>query len=129
MAHLLCKIVNHHKPAIKGKVVKEIERLLYRPNVSEKCKYYSLCCLNEFILTKKDKELANQIIFIYFKFFETYSKKTEINNKMMNALLTGVSRTFPFTDIDSIELEKILECFYKLIYSCLLYTSPSPRDS
>ena len=116
VAHLLCKIVNHFKPSLKSKVVKEIERLLYRPNVIEKCKYYSLVALNEFILNKKDKELANQIIFIYFKFFEIYSKKNEINNKMMNALLTGVSRTFPFTNFDSLELEKRLEYFYKLIH-------------
>ena len=67
----------------------EIERLIYRPNISEKAqyvvllsfksfsfksnfliRYYGFCCMNQFTLTRHDQDIANRLLIIYFSFFK-----------------------------------------------------------
>ena len=111
-------------------VIKEIEHLLFRTNISDRAQYYAIIFLNQIILTrnKSGEDAANKLIEIYFVLFEKLcgknatkaSKKSKknsnkkgntsnngtiteidsVNVKMMAALLTGVNRTFPFAKVE-----------------------------
>ncbi|KAF9163404.1 hypothetical protein DFQ26_002533 [Actinomortierella ambigua] len=71
-------------PIMAMVVVREIERLLMRPRVSQRSQYYAVITLNQTILTGKQEDVANKLIDIYFVFFkrmlgdhETEVKKTK----------------------------------------------------
>lgn len=116
VAYLLSRLVNHENSKLKGTILKEVERVLFRPNIQEKARYYSLKFMTDIALAKSEKELANRLIGTYFNLFDAMTKKGEVKNKMMNVLITGVSRAFPYSNLDSEILEKRLESFYKLIH-------------
>lgn len=97
-------------------MVAEVERLLYRPNIKEKAQYYALCFLQEIIFRPADYKLANKLVEMYFGFFKACLKKGDVDNKMMNALLTGVSRALPYSNLASNVLHEHMETFYKLIH-------------
>lgn len=117
VGYLLSKLVNQKKDSkLKETVCKEVERVLFRPHINEKAKYYSLRFMSEIALSKSDTKLANSIIETYFKFFDVSAKKSDLNNKMMNVLLTGLSRAFPYSNLEPKTLEERLESFYKLLH-------------
>jgi len=67
----LNKLLEIH-PVMKNVVLGEIERLLYRPNVSKRAQYYGICCLSQLMLDGYDEEsgtIAAKLIGIYFSFF------------------------------------------------------------
>ena len=114
--HLLNQLINKHHPFMKTVVVEEVERLLYRPNIGQRAQYYGLCFLSEVIFSATDRPLANKLIQLYFGFFKACVKKGDVNNKMMSVLLTGVSRAFPYSKLETSLLEDNLQTFYKLIH-------------
>jgi ribosome biogenesis protein MAK21 len=122
-SHLLNQLINQYHPLMKSVVVGEVERLLYRPNISQRAQYYGLCFLSEVIFSSDDKSLANKLIGIYFGFFKACVKKGDINNKMMSVLLTGVTRAFPYSKLETNILEEHLQTFYKIIHFVNLNTS------
>nr|XP_027195187.1 CCAAT/enhancer-binding protein zeta-like [Dermatophagoides pteronyssinus] len=115
-ARLLAQILQHHSQ-MKMIIVKEVERLLFRPNITARTEYYCLCFLSEIIYQANvDRELANHVIQIYFTIFTKCTKLGEVNSKIMSVLLTGVSRAFPYSKLESDLIEKHLNTFYKLIH-------------
>eukprot|EP00088_Acartia_fossae_P043572 TRINITY_DN4592_c1_g1_i3.p1 TRINITY_DN4592_c1_g1~~TRINITY_DN4592_c1_g1_i3.p1 ORF type:complete len:956 (-),score=346.92 TRINITY_DN4592_c1_g1_i3:44-2911(-) len=104
-------------PAMKDVIVREVERLLYRPNINPKAQYYGICFLTQLILDKEDtSNLAGKLIIIYFSFFKNTIKKGEIDTKLMSALLTGVHRAFPYSTLDPAELDEQIETMHKLVH-------------
>ncbi|KAJ3256389.1 hypothetical protein HK103_005518 [Boothiomyces macroporosus] len=73
--YLLTQLLIKH-PAMKSVVIKEVERLLFRPNVADRAKYYAITFLNQIILTKSksDVEAANHLVHLYFTIFESIVK-------------------------------------------------------
>ncbi|KAJ3270930.1 hypothetical protein HDV01_007327 [Terramyces sp. JEL0728] len=69
--YLLTQLLIKH-PAMKLVVIKEVERLLFRPNVADRARYYAITFLNQIILTKSkaDVEAANHLVHLYFTIFE-----------------------------------------------------------
>ncbi|KAG0233055.1 hypothetical protein BGW42_007751 [Actinomortierella wolfii] len=57
-------------PMMAMVVVREVERLLMRPRVSQRAQYYAIITLNQTILTGKQADVANKLIDIYFVFFK-----------------------------------------------------------
>ncbi|KAF9161801.1 hypothetical protein BGX20_001979 [Mortierella sp. AD010] len=57
-------------PGMTMIVVREIERLLMRPRVSERAQYYAIITLNQTILTAAQVDVANKLIDLYFVFFK-----------------------------------------------------------
>ena len=49
--HHLNQLIEQH-PSMKDVMVKEVERLLYRPNISPKAQYYGICFLSQLMLGK-----------------------------------------------------------------------------
>ena len=72
---------------MKSVVVSEMERLLYRPNVSTKAQYYGLCFLSQILLDAEDAQLANKLIIIYVSFFKACVKK--VIAAFIPTLITG----------------------------------------
>ncbi|KAI5370347.1 Putative CCAAT-binding factor [Septoria linicola] len=76
-SHLLLQLENTH-PAMKQIVTNSIEAdCLYRPGQSDHAKYYAIITLNQTILSRKDEELANRLLEIYFGLFVQLLKPAE----------------------------------------------------
>jgi len=115
MYHLSQLLEKH--PVMKWVVVGEVERLLYRQNISPKAQYYGVCFLSQILLEKYNQDnLAAKLIGIYFSFFKVSIKKGEVDTKLMKALLTGVNRAFPFASLAPAELDAQLETMHKLVH-------------
>jgi len=111
----LGQLLERHS-AMKHVVVSEVERLLYRPNISPKAQYYGICFLSQILLDLHGDNLAGKLIGIYFSFFKLSISKGEVDTKLMSALLTGVNRAFPFASIDSEQLDEQMETMHKLVH-------------
>lgn len=81
-SHLLETLLCKH-PNMKGVVCGEVERLLFRSNISSKAQYYAVCFLNQMALSHEESELANKLITIYFCFFGLVLKKKILNQKCL----------------------------------------------
>ena len=57
-------------PGMKIAVVKEVERLLFRPHIKHRAQYYGLIFLNEMLFNEGDYLLAQALIGIYFTLFK-----------------------------------------------------------
>ncbi|KAF9951670.1 hypothetical protein BGZ70_000896 [Mortierella alpina] len=57
-------------PGMTMIVVREVERLLMRPRISERAQYYAIITLNQTILSARQVDVANKLIDIYFIFFK-----------------------------------------------------------
>lgn len=121
-SYLLEVLLNKH-PNMKVVVCLEVERLLYRPNISEKAQYYGICFLNQIMFSHEESDLANQLITVYFSFFRACIKKKEIDSKILRALLTGVNRAYPFADLVNEEVKKQLDTLFKILHAVNFNTS------
>ncbi|XP_059177905.1 CCAAT/enhancer-binding protein zeta-like [Physella acuta] len=119
--YLLTKLVDEH-PNMKAVIVREVEQLLYRPNVSQRAQYYAICYLTQLHLSHQENELASKLIQIYFFFFQSYLKKGEVDNKMMSVLLSGVNRAYAFAKANKEELAQQMDAVYKIIPSVNFHT-------
>ncbi|CAH0697721.1 unnamed protein product [Spodoptera exigua] len=93
----LCQLLFNH-PNMKAVVLADIEKMLFRTNISPRAQYYGVCFLNQFYLGKDDSKIAENLIRIYFSFFKASIKKGEIDSRLMSAILTGVKRAYPFAN-------------------------------
>ncbi|XP_069808188.1 CCAAT/enhancer-binding protein zeta [Dendropsophus ebraccatus] len=114
-SYLLEMLLNKH-PNMKVVVCLEVERLLYRPNISEKAQYYGICFLNQMIFDHEESDLASQLILVYFCFFRACIKKKEIDTKILRALLTGVNRAYPYAEIGSEKVKEQLDTLFKILH-------------
>lgn len=103
-------------PNMKLVVLMEIEKLLFRPNVSHKAQYYSICFLSQYHLTHDDFECAKHLITVYFAFFKACVKKDEVNSRMMSALLMGVNRAYPFAKFELEQVTGHINTMYKVVH-------------
>ncbi|PIK62296.1 hypothetical protein BSL78_00727 [Apostichopus japonicus] len=116
VVHWLKSLVKNH-PRMNAVVVREVKQLLYRPNTSKKTQYHSICFLNQLLMSAREDELATNLIAIYFKFFNLSlqkKKRTEDNQKMLSALLTGVNRAYPFSRVDDEKVNEQMDLLFKV---------------
>ncbi|XP_028027649.1 CCAAT/enhancer-binding protein zeta isoform X2 [Bombyx mandarina] len=112
----LCQIIYNH-PNMKGVVLAEIEKMLFRTNISPRAQYYGVCFLNQFYLGKDDSKVAESLIRIYFSFFKASIKKGEIDSRLMSAILTGVKRAYPFADKERLtETQDHIDSIHRLVH-------------
>ncbi|XP_052747869.1 CCAAT/enhancer-binding protein zeta [Galleria mellonella] len=112
----LCQLLYNH-PNMKAVVLAEIEKMLFRSNISPRAQYYGVCFLNQFFLGKDDSKIAENLIRIYFSFFKASIKKGEIDSRLMSAILTGVKRAYPFADKDRLaETPEHINAIHKLVH-------------
>ncbi|XP_074659193.1 CCAAT/enhancer-binding protein zeta-like [Tubulanus polymorphus] len=121
-AYLLEQLVSKH-PNMKSVIVLEVERLLYRSNVSDKAQYYAICFLNHLVFDSEDTELAARLIGIYISFFKSFVKKGDVNTKIMSALLVGVNRAYPYAKVEKQLLTDHVDTLYKVVHIVNFNTS------
>ena len=113
--YILGQLLKHH-PSMKTVVASEIERVLFRPNISERAQYYAICFLNQLQLSPEESAFAAHLIKIYFKFFKESIENKDVDSRMLGGLLTGVNRSYPYTaDIDGISEDNV-DTLFKLVY-------------
>ncbi|XP_013178634.1 PREDICTED: CCAAT/enhancer-binding protein zeta [Papilio xuthus] len=111
----LCQLLFNH-PNMKAVVLAEIEKMLFRTNISSRAQYYGICFLNQFFLGKDDSKIAENLIRIYFSFFKASIKKGEIDSRLMSAILTGVKRAYPFADKDRLAIAEHVSAVHRLVH-------------
>ncbi|KAL3875114.1 hypothetical protein ACJMK2_038048 [Sinanodonta woodiana] len=121
-SHLLTKLVEQH-PNMKTVVVREVEQLMFRPNIPVKAQYYSVCFLNQLPLNAQEKGLALRLIKMYFAFFKAFVKKGEVDSKMMSGLLKGVNRAYPHARVDADYISGQMNTLYKIVHIVNFNTS------
>ncbi|XP_045507814.1 CCAAT/enhancer-binding protein zeta [Colias croceus] len=112
----LCQLLFNH-PNMKSVVLAEIEKMLFRSNISPRAQYYGICFLNQFYLGKDDSKIAEGLIRIYFSFFKASIKKGDIDSRLMSAILTGVKRAYPFADAERLtDTTAHIDAMHKLVH-------------
>ncbi|KAJ8925033.1 hypothetical protein NQ315_001204 [Exocentrus adspersus] len=97
-------------------VLHEIERLMFRPNISSRAQYYGLCFLSQFHLSHEASDVARKLIDVYFAFFKACVKKGEIDSRMMSALLMGLNRAYPYAKLEFEQVSKHIDTMYRLVH-------------
>ncbi|XP_031607434.1 CCAAT/enhancer-binding protein zeta isoform X1 [Oreochromis aureus] len=115
-ASYLLETLLHKHPNMKGVVCCEVERLLFRPNISPKAQYYAVCFLSQVILSHDEDGLAAKLITIYFSFFRACVKKKDIESKMLSALLAGVNRAYPYTSAGDDKVRDQMDTLFKVVH-------------
>ncbi|XP_069787062.1 CCAAT/enhancer-binding protein zeta [Narcine bancroftii] len=122
-ASYLLETLLHKHPNMKNIVCCEVERLLYRPNISLKTQYYAICFLNQLVLSHEESDLAGKLITVYFSFFHAHVKKKQIDSKMLSALLSGVNRAFPYSKMDDGKIMEQMNTLFKVVHVVNFTTS------
>ncbi|XP_026680956.1 CCAAT/enhancer-binding protein zeta [Diaphorina citri] len=99
VVYSLGKLVAAH-PGCKQVVLNQVEKLLFRPNIGKRAQYYGTCFLAQFKILRNEASIADGLINIYFSFFKSCVKTGDIDSRLMKALLTGVSRAYPYATKD-----------------------------
>lgn len=67
--HQLMQLLDKN-PGMKIPVVKEVERLLFRPHIKQRAQYYALCFMNQLLFGEGESLLAQAMVGIYFTLFK-----------------------------------------------------------
>ncbi|XP_035177910.1 CCAAT/enhancer-binding protein zeta [Oxyura jamaicensis] len=121
-SYLLERLLHKH-PNMKGVVCSEVERLLYRSNISTKTQYYAMCFLNQIVLSHEETPLANKLITLYFCFFRNCIKKKDVESKMLSALLSGVNRAYPYAETGDEKVKEQMNTLFKVLHLVNFSTS------
>lgn len=68
-SYSLRQLIEKHHPQMRLIVVREVEQLLVRPNVTPRAQYFSVIFLNQIRFTKDDVDLARWLLRIYMELF------------------------------------------------------------
>lgn len=68
--YLITRLLTQH-PNMKGVVVREVERFIFRPGLTDRARYYCIVYLNQMVLTHTENgaKLARKLVDIYFSMF------------------------------------------------------------
>ncbi|PVU98196.1 hypothetical protein BB561_000068 [Smittium simulii] len=133
---LILQLLNTH-PNMKAIVIKTVQELLLsrKKAGAERSQYYSMITLNQIILTSKDTQAANTLIDAYLNVNKAYygrnamikSKDTandeneselkSLENRMMAAILTGLNRSLPFSNLSAESWKEYADILFKVSHS------------
>uniref|UniRef100_A0A3Q3J9Q0 CCAAT/enhancer-binding protein zeta n=1 Tax=Monopterus albus TaxID=43700 RepID=A0A3Q3J9Q0_MONAL len=115
-ASYLLETLLHKHPNMKVVVCCEVERLMFRPNISTKAQYYAACFLSQVKLSHSEAELAAKLITIYFTFFRACIKKKDVESKMLSVLLSGVNRAYPYASTGDEKVREQLDTLFRVVH-------------
>ncbi|XP_035851283.1 CCAAT/enhancer-binding protein zeta isoform X2 [Sander lucioperca] len=115
-ASYLLESLLHKHPNMKAVVCCEVERIMFRPNISAKAQYYAICFLSQVMLSHDEADLAAKLIAIYFSFFRACVKKKDIESKMLSALLSGVNRAYPYASAGDEKVKEQLDTLFRVVH-------------
>ena len=120
---LLRKVIFHHT-AMKVVIVKEIRQFTMRPNLPPRATYSAILLLSQMPVldSRRDSEVAEQLIECYLSLFEKAVAMNELGSKLLSALLTGINRVFPY--LQSTEaIVKHMDVLFKIVHTGAFSTS------
>lgn len=88
-----------------GVITNETEKLLFRPNISEKAQHFALSFLAE-VAGKCSSDVCTKLVQICFSFFKIIVEKGEVNTKIMQAILKCIRRSISGATLDSADPDK-----------------------
>lgn len=114
-SHLLQLLLRRH-PNMKAAVCEEVQRLVFRPNVAAKARYYAVCFLNQVVLSHQEAGLAARLLTLYFSLFQTCIRTGSVESKMLSALLSGVNRAYPYAGAGDQKVREQLETLFRVVH-------------
>ncbi|XP_061667590.1 CCAAT/enhancer-binding protein zeta isoform X2 [Syngnathoides biaculeatus] len=114
-SHLLETLLHRH-PNMKVVVCCEVERLMFRANISPKAQYYAVCFLSQVHLSHDEEALAAKLIAVYFSFFRACINKKDVETKMLSALLSGVNRAYPYAGTGDEKVKEQMDTLFKVVH-------------
>ncbi|KHJ95885.1 CBF/Mak21 family protein [Oesophagostomum dentatum] len=105
------------QPNMRPVIVAEVERLIYRMNVSPKAHLYASTFLSQITLRHGDSSLAVQLLSIYFGLFKTLVKRKEPDNRLIGILLSAANRALPFAREKADALAEDVNTLYKVVHT------------
>jgi len=118
------KLIERH-PLMQSIVINEVRDLLFQSqSIGSRCQYYCINLLNQQMLSIERKDVAQSLVKIYMNFFKACTKKSiKSDDKMLGALLTGMSRAFPYADIAEKEVSDQIDLLFKTTHVTNLNTT------
>nr|XP_057937465.1 CCAAT/enhancer-binding protein zeta isoform X2 [Doryrhamphus excisus] len=114
-SHLLETLLHKH-PNMKVVVCCEVERLMFRPNISAKAQYYAACFLSQVRLSHDESRLAAKLIAVYFSFFRVCVQKKDVDSKMLSVLLSGVNRAYPYASAGDEKIKEQMDTLFRVVH-------------
>lgn len=114
--HFVEKAVNSEKQEIREKAIKFIQRFLVRPDQRVQARYYAIALLSRIKLVKGKHEMANNLINIYLDLYTTLTRERKIESRMMNTILVGIHRAYPYSKLSNDIFEQHLQTLYSLVH-------------
>ncbi|VDO53150.1 unnamed protein product [Haemonchus placei] len=117
----LLEDLTKRQPRMRSVIVAEVERLIYRINVSPKAHMYAstflsqFCFLDRIAILLLDSALAVQMLSIYFGLFKTLVCRKVPDNRLLVILLSAANRALPFAKADS--LVEDINTLYKVVHT------------
>lgn len=123
----------HKHSNMQAVVLAEVEKLLFRVNISTRAQYYGLCFLSQFYLNHDEPTVARKLIEVYFAFFKACIKKVsscsnqddtnvifvfkgDVDSRMMSALLMGVNRAYPYAKLEISKISEHIDTMYRIVH-------------
>lgn len=118
----LTQVLQKHSN-MKGIIINEVEKLLFRSNVGHKARYYGICFLSQILFSKGDAQIAANVIRLYFSFFKACVKLGDVDSKMLGLLLSGVNRAYPYARDAMESISDQLDTLYKIVHIAPFHVS------
>ncbi|KAK6011556.1 hypothetical protein OSTOST_23352 [Ostertagia ostertagi] len=113
----LLEDLTKRQPKMRSVVVAEVERLIYRTNVSPKAHVYASTFLSQILLHAEDSSLAVQLLSIYFGLFKTLVNRKLPDNRLIGILLSAANRALPFAKEKADSLVEDINTLYKIVHT------------
>uniref|UniRef100_A0A914CU94 CCAAT-binding factor domain-containing protein n=1 Tax=Acrobeloides nanus TaxID=290746 RepID=A0A914CU94_9BILA len=116
VAHLLEKLAQKH-PNMRSIIIGEVDRLIFRKNISEKAQFYGIHFLSRILLNAGESELAVKLLKIYFNLFKILIGKEQKNHKILVLVFIGTNRALPYAKEKSSDLSKEVDSLYNIVHT------------
>uniref|UniRef100_A0A7I5ED95 CBF domain-containing protein n=1 Tax=Haemonchus contortus TaxID=6289 RepID=A0A7I5ED95_HAECO len=113
----LLEDLTKRQPRMRSVIVAEVERLIYRINVSPKAHMYASTFLSQITLRAEDSALAVQMLSIYFGLFKTLVCRKVPDNRLLVILLSAANRALPFAKEKADSLVEDINTLYKVVHT------------
>eukprot|EP00002_Diphylleia_rotans_P025457 TRINITY_DN5035_c0_g1_i2.p1 TRINITY_DN5035_c0_g1~~TRINITY_DN5035_c0_g1_i2.p1 ORF type:complete len:817 (-),score=192.36 TRINITY_DN5035_c0_g1_i2:57-2507(-) len=114
--YLLQLLLTKH-PFMKSVVIREVEQLMFRKNLGQHGQYYGLIFLNQIVLSGRDSAVAQELVSLYFSMFKSFVKTRDFENKTLSAILTGVNRALPYSQLKADSLSEHIDSVFQIAHS------------
>ncbi|KRZ05157.1 CCAAT/enhancer-binding protein zeta [Trichinella zimbabwensis] len=109
-------------PNMKVVVVNELEKLIYRKNITPCAQFYAICALLKVPLNRNnDEDLACKILNVYFDLFKIVIQSDVENQRLLRHLLLGTNVAFSYSKGKFDRISEEVDTLYKIAATSSLY--------